>query len=189
MEVILLDDVERVGHEGDIVRVADGYARNYLVPRGLAVLADRANRKQLEGRRRAIERREGERAQAALRRSGEFRQRLLTIHARGGEGGKLHGSVTTQHIAEALREQHGIAIDRRHIELPEAIRTVGDYLVSVQLYKGVRAEIPVKVLVAMPDEPKAQPPGAQPSAAPEAEAPEQPTQEDQPAAETDSDSL
>ena len=148
MEVILLDDVVRVGHEGDVVRVADGYARNYLMPRGLAVVATRASRRQLDGRRRAIERREVEKTQVAEHHAEDLRVRQLTIAARGGESGKLHGSVTSQHIAIALREQHGLEVDRRRIELPEAIRSVGDYLVSVQVYKGVAAEIPVKVVIA-----------------------------------------
>jgi len=165
MEVILLDDVERVGHEGDIVRVADGYARNYLMPRGLAVVADRPNRKQLDRRRNAIERREVEKAAVATRHAEDLRGRELTIAARGGESGKLHGSVTTQHIAVALKEQHGLDVDRRRIELPETIRSVGDYLVSIQMYKGVTAEIPVKVTIAVPEGEEAM--------AEEAEAPEE----------------
>lgn len=145
MEVILLQDVEALGHEGDIVRVADGHARNYLIPRKIAVEATKAARTQLERRRGAIARREEQKAQKAQGLAERLHQNPLTIKARSGEGGKLHGTVTAQQISDALAEQTGISVDRRRIQLVEPIRELGNYLVSAQLYKGVTAQLTITV--------------------------------------------
>lgn len=146
MEVILLADVERVGHEGEIVKVADGYARNYLLPRRLAEKCTPAARRALEQRRRAIARRESEKREAARSLSERISGRGVTIVAHVGEGGRLHGQVTTQQIAEAIATQIGAAVDRRDVEIPGPIREVGEYTVSARLYKDVRVEIPVHVV-------------------------------------------
>lgn len=145
MEVILLQDVEALGHEGDIVRVADGHARNYLIPRKLATEATKAARGQLERRRGSIARREEQKAGKAQVLADELHQNPLVIEAKGGEGGRLHGTITAQQISQALAEQTGIEVDRRRIELVEPIREVGDYLVTAQLYKGVKAQLTITV--------------------------------------------
>ncbi len=146
MDVILMDVVESVGLEGDMVRVADGYARNFLIPRNLAVPASRSAKADLERRRGAIAVREAQRAEAAHGLAEELHQRPLVIVAKSGEGGKLHGTVTTQQIAEALTAQRGITLDRRRIQLAEPIRETGDYLVAAELYKGVKGQLTIKVL-------------------------------------------
>ncbi len=146
MEVILLADVERVGHEGEIVKVADGYARNYLFPRRLAEKCTPAARRALEQRRRAIARRESEKREAARFLSERISGKGVTIVAHVGEGGRLHGQVTAQQIAEAIAAQIGAAVDRRDVEIPGPIREVGEYTVSARLYKDVRVEIPVHVV-------------------------------------------
>ncbi len=145
MEVILLQDVEALGHEGDIVRVADGHARNYLIPRKIAVEATKSAKSQLERRRGAIARREEQKAEKAQGLADKLHQNPLIIKAKGGEGGKLHGSVTAQQISDALAEQAGVSVDRRRIQLVEPIREVGNYLVSAQLYKGVSAQLTITV--------------------------------------------
>jgi large subunit ribosomal protein L9 len=145
MEVILLEDVEALGHEGDTVRVADGHARNYLIPRKLAVKATKAAKAQLERRRGAISRREEQKAQKAHLLADELHRNPLIIEAKSGEGGKLHGTVTAQQISEALAEQARITVDRRRIQLVEPIREVGNYLVAAQLYKGVSAQLTITV--------------------------------------------
>lgn len=145
MEVILMEDVEALGHEGDVVRVADGHARNYLIPSKLAVKATKAARAELERRRGGIARREEHKAERAQQLAGKLHENPLVIEAKGGEAGRLHGTVTAQQIAEALAEQARITIDRRRIQLLEPIREVGDYLVAAQLYKGVTAQLTITV--------------------------------------------
>jgi large subunit ribosomal protein L9 len=146
MEVILLEDVESLGHEGDIVRVADGHARNFLIPKSLAVPATRAAKGELERRRGAIERREAQKAEAARKVADGLHSQPLTVPAKAGEGGKLHGTVTAQQIAEALAAQTGVTLDRRRISLVEPIREVGDYLVAAEVYKGVNAQLKIRVV-------------------------------------------
>jgi large subunit ribosomal protein L9 len=168
MEVILLADVERVGHEGEIVKVADGYAHNYLFPRRLAEKCTPAARRALEQRRRAIARRESEKREAARSLSELISGRGVTIVAHVGEGGRLHGQVTTQQIAEAIAAQVGATVDRRDVEIPGPIRELGEYTVSVRLYKDVRVEIPVHVVSGAAAEPGAGGSRARVPAAPEA---------------------
>lgn len=146
MKVILLEDVQRVGHEGDILEVADGYMRNYLEPRGLAVKATKGAIKDLENRRQAIARREEVKVQRASELAAGLRDRRILIHAPTGEGTRLHGTVTAQQIAEAAAEQLEFDLDRRDIDIPEPIREIGDYLVSAQIYKGVHAQLSVRVV-------------------------------------------
>jgi len=146
MEVILLQDVESLGHEGDLVRVADGHARNFLFPRKLAVPASKDAKAQLERRRGAIARREVQRADAARKVADELHRQPLTIRAKSGDSGKLHGSVSSQQICETLLEQTGVSLDRRRINLVEPIREVGDYLVSAEVYKGVNAQLTIRVV-------------------------------------------
>lgn len=151
MEVILLQDVEHVGHEGDIVKVADGYARNYLIPRKLAVPATKGAMKDLENRRGAIARREAEKRAAAQALAEQLRDKIVIVKHVTGSGSKLHGTVTASQIAEAAQAQLGLRLDKRDLELPEPIRETGDYLVSAKLYKDVHAELAVRVVPLIPD--------------------------------------
>jgi len=146
MDVILLQDIERVGHEGDILKVSDGYARNYLIPRQLAVAATKGPLKDLEQRRGAIARRDAEKREAAQALAEQLRDKLVTVKHVTGEGTKLHGTVTTAQIADAANEQLGLRLDRRDLELAEPIREVGDYLVSARVYKDVHAQLAVRVV-------------------------------------------
>jgi len=146
MEVILMDDIESLGHEGDVVRVADGHARNFLIPKKLAVRATKPALAELERRRGAIAVREAQKAEAAKELAGELHQHPLVVAAKSGEGGKLHGTVTTQQIAEALAAQRGLSLDRRRIELLEPIRETGDYLIAAELYKGVKGQLTIRVV-------------------------------------------
>lgn len=146
MQVILLHDVDRLGHEGDVLTVADGYARNYLLPQALAVKADRGTLKDLETRQHAIERRNTEKRAAAVASAEDLGGKLVTVKATTGQGTKLHGTVTTAQIAEAASQQLGITLDRRDIDIAEPIRETGDYLVSVRLYKDVAAQLPLHVI-------------------------------------------
>lgn len=171
MEVILLHDIERVGHEGDIVKVSDGYARNYLFPRKLAEKCTPAARAALEQRSRAIQRRQAEKRDAARTLAERITGTGVIIRAAVGEGGRLHGQVTTQQIAEALAEQLEVKVDRRDIEVPSPIREVGEFTIAARLYKEVKVELPVHVVSANEPEESEEEPEAPvaPEAAPVAE--------------------
>jgi len=146
MQVILLKDVDRVGHEGDILRVADGYARNFLIPRNLATVATKGAMKDLEKRRGAIERRDTEKREAAQKMAEELRDKLIVVKHVAGEGVKLHGTVTTQQIADAALAQIGLKLDKRDLDVAEPIREIGDYLVTSRIYKDVVAQLSVRVV-------------------------------------------
>jgi large subunit ribosomal protein L9 len=144
MEVILREDVQNLGTVGDIVKVRPGFARNYLLPRGLAVLADRRNIGVLEHQKRVVaDKRERDRRQAetAAQKLSNVR---LTLKARAGEEGKLFGSVTNLDIERALAEL-GFTIERRRIRLEEPIKSVGAHVVPVHLGVGVDAQVTVVV--------------------------------------------
>jgi large subunit ribosomal protein L9 len=146
MKVILLEDIPRVGHEGDILDVADGYLRNYLEPRGLAVKATKGAIRDLENRRQAIARRDEQKREQAQKKAEELREQRVVVRAPTGEGDRLHGSVTTGQIAEAAEEQLDVIIDRRDIDIPEPIREIGDYLITASIYKDVEVQLPVRVI-------------------------------------------
>jgi large subunit ribosomal protein L9 len=145
MRVILLADLERLGHEGEVVEVRDGYARNYLFPRGLARPATPGALRDVQLRRSAIERRLAQRRAAAESIAAQMSQEPVIIGVMVGERGRLHGRVTTAQIAQALQEKWGLVVDRRDIELREPIKAVGDYLISARLFPGVTAEVLLRV--------------------------------------------
>jgi large subunit ribosomal protein L9 len=144
MEIILREDVPNLGHTGDIVKVKPGFARNYLLPRGLAVVADRRNMHELEHQKRVLaEKRERER-QASQSQAENLNQVRLTMKARAGEGGKLFGSVTNLDIEKGLLEK-GFSVDRRRIRLDEPIKLLGEHRVTIRLAAGVDATVTVTV--------------------------------------------
>ena len=145
MEVILREDIEKLGHRGAVVRVAPGYARNFLIPKRLAVAATEANKKIVAQEREAWLRKE-----AKLKSESEDLGKLLsavtiTISQRAGEEGHLFGSVTSKDIAEALEKQN-FNIDRKKIQLEENIRQTGEHKVPIRLHRDVTAEITVNVV-------------------------------------------
>ena len=145
MEVILRQAIENLGHTGDIVKVSPGYARNFLLPRGLAYEATPGNKKKLEQERARLESAENDRRTAAQGIASQLEAVSLTFSARVGEEGKLFGSVTSADIAQQLEAQ-GIHIEKRQIDLHEPIRTLGVYRVPVRLHADVKPEIKVWVI-------------------------------------------
>ena len=144
MEVILREDVEKVGARGSVVKVADGYARNFLLPKRLAVRASEANKKIVEQEREAYLRRE-----AKVKSESEDLAKLMgnvtvTFHQRVGENNQLFGSVTAKDIADALEAQK-FHVERRKIHLEEPIRTLGEHKVTLRLHRDVSTEITVIV--------------------------------------------
>jgi len=152
VEVLLREDVEHLGRRGQIVRVKAGYARNYLLPRGLAVLATAANVKAIEQEKQLLARREArERAQAEAV-AERFKELVLTFPRKVGDQDMLFGSVTAMDIAAALAER-GIEVDRRKILLEHPIKYLGEYTIPVKLHRDVTAEIKIHV-VREEEEPK-----------------------------------
>lgn len=145
MEVILREEIEKLGNRGDIVNVADGYARNYLLPKKLAVPATEANKKIIEQERQAYLRREAKLASEAEELARMLAGVTVTIAQKAGEMDQLFGSVTAKDIAEALEKQN-FQIDRRKILLEEPIKQLGEYKVAVRLHRTVTAEIQVNVV-------------------------------------------
>jgi large subunit ribosomal protein L9 len=145
MEVILREDVEKLGTRGQLVKVTAGYARNFLLPKRLAVAATEANKKIVEQERQAHLRKDAKLAGEAAELGKLIAAASITIAAKAGENDQLFGSVTAQDIANALDEKK-FNIDRKKIVLDEPIRTLGDHKVTVKLHRDVSVEIPVSVV-------------------------------------------
>jgi large subunit ribosomal protein L9 len=144
MEVILRDHVENLGERGEIVKVADGYARNFLLPRNLALPATDGNKMRVARERKITESREADERQGAEAMASRLSALELTIARKVGENNHLYGSVTNADIAELLA-QKGFEIDRRKILLPDPIKTLGDNTVPVKLHRDVTAQLKVAV--------------------------------------------
>ena len=142
--VLLREDVDDLGARGEIVRVRAGYARNYLLPRKLAVEATASTVQQIEQERKALLKKEATERATAEGQADQLRSLSLSFERKVGEHGILYGSVTSMDIAEALKER-GYEIDRRRIHLREAIKETGDFTVPVRLHRDVTVEIPVMV--------------------------------------------
>ena len=145
-QVILLQDVEALGERGTVVDVSKGYLRNYLIPRKLAQPATKGALAATEVRRQATERAARE-AVAKAREDAELLDRtVLTIEQQAGDDGRLFGSVTTQDIADAIKEARGLTVDRRRIQLDDAIKNIGTYMVVVEVADGVNATVKTMVV-------------------------------------------
>jgi large subunit ribosomal protein L9 len=144
MEVILKEDVAKLGSRGDVVKVAEGYGRNYLLPRKLAIEATRANRTVIEQMKQAAVRRHARDKADAESLAQQFQGVSLTFRRKAGEKDHLFGSVTSADIAEAL-DSKGFNVDRRKIHLDEPLKQIGEFNVPVRLYKDVTANVKVVV--------------------------------------------
>jgi len=144
MKIILRQDVDSLGMEGQVFEVSSGYARNYLIPKGMALEATQQNIKLLEGQKRKIEENRLKAKEEAVRAAEKLADLVLTISQKAGEEDKLYGSVTTMDIAEQL-EQKGVRIDRKRIRWERPIKTLGEHMVPIRLHPEVTAS--VKVLV------------------------------------------
>jgi large subunit ribosomal protein L9 len=145
MEVILREDIEKLGNRGEVVKVAAGYARNFLLPKRLAVAATGANRKIVEQERQAHLRREAKENADAQDLAKMMADVIVTIAQKAGENDQLFGSVTSRDIGEGLEKQ-GYTIDRRKIHLADPIRQLGEFRVPLRLHRDVTVEITVRVV-------------------------------------------
>ncbi len=142
--ILLREDVDALGGRGEIVKVKAGYARNYLLPQGLATLATKGNVKHIEQERSALLKKAAEEKSTAEAQKEQMGTIALSFERKAGEGGTLFGSVTSMDVAEALQAK-GYEIDRRKISLREAIKETGEYTVNVKLYRDVFLQVPVTV--------------------------------------------
>ena len=146
MKIVLRNDMDKIGKRGDIVDVADGYARNFLIPRGQAILADKGITAQAAKMRSARDRTDAKNREAAEGIARNLVTAKVRIEARAGDEGKLFGSVTNADIVEALKAQTSIELDRRQIDGHEHLRTVGLHEVPVKLHTDVRVVFSVEVV-------------------------------------------
>src|SRR5215470_12880879 len=144
MEVILKEDVPTLGHRGDVIKVAEGYGRNYLLPRKLAIEATTANKAVIEQMKQAAVRRSAVEKADSEALSKQLESVSLTFQRKAGEKDHLFGSVTSSDIAEAL-EQKGFNIDRRKIQLPEPLKNLGQFEVAIKLHRDVTTQVKVTV--------------------------------------------
>lgn len=146
VKVILKEDMENLGESGDVVDVKPGYARNYLIPQGLAYEASEANVRRLEEEKRLAEERAKRDYLEARRRASQLEGLALTFHARAGEEGKLFGSVTSADIADRLNEGGlDFEVERRRIELDEPLKQLGAFMVPLKLHHDVEVEVEVRI--------------------------------------------
>ncbi len=145
MKVILLEDVRGSGKAGDVVKVSDGYARNMLIPKGLAMEATPQNLKQLEKKKEAMARKFAEDKAQALEIKKKLEETSVTVKAKAGENGKVFGSITSKDIADALNEM-GYEIDKKKIQLESPIKTTGTTEVTIKLFTEVTGKIKVNVI-------------------------------------------
>lgn len=183
--ILLREDIDTLGGRGEIVKVRAGYARNYLLPQGLATLATKGNVKQIEGERGALLKKAAVEKSTADAQKDQMSSIVLTFERKAGEGGTLFGSVTSMDVAEAIQAQ-GYEIDRRKIVLKDPIKETGEYTVKVKLHRDVVLEIPVTVTAeGGPAEMKDEKKGRKAKAEPEADAAKVEELVEETAAETD----
>lgn len=144
MKVIMLQTVKKVGKQGEILEVSEGYARNFLLPKGYAVEASKGNVKSLDEQKNAEVRKKNKELEEAKAFAEKISKTELTIKAKAGEGGKLFGSVTSKEVASLLAEK-GIKVDKRKIDLSEPIKSLGEYEIMVKLYPEITAVVKLRI--------------------------------------------
>ncbi len=145
MKVILTQDVKGQGKKGELVNVSDGYGRNYLLPRGLAKEATKANLNVMEGQAASAEYRRQQEVKAAQDTAEKFKSISVQLKAKAGANGKLFGSITSKDVAEALTMQHHIKLDKKKFVMPDGIKMLGTTVVDVKLYTGITGKLSVVV--------------------------------------------
>lgn len=145
MKVILLQDIKNVGKKDEIINSSDGYARNYLFPKKLAVEATKDNLNQLKARQDTAKRKKEQEKEDAKQLAEKLKKITLSIQVKAGENGKIFGGVTAKEIAENLKEQQNIEIDKKKIMVKETIKALGNYSVEIKLYEGISANLAVSV--------------------------------------------
>jgi large subunit ribosomal protein L9 len=146
MKVILKQDIKTLGKRGDIKEVSDGYARNFLLPKSLAMEATSGNLKLLADQKENAAKREAQDNAEAQELAKKLTGQSVTFKAKTGEGGRLFGSITAKDIVDQIKKEHNLDLDKRKLEIDDSIKNIGTYPVKVHLYKGISVEITVKVV-------------------------------------------
>ena len=146
MKVILLDNIKGVGKKDEIINASDGYARNYLFPKKLAVEATKENLGKLESKNEANKFKKQNEKNDAIEVANKIKELVLTIKVKAGENGKIFGGVTSKEISENLKEQYKIEIDKKKIEVKETIKNIGRFTINIKLYEGVNAKLTVNII-------------------------------------------
>lgn len=145
MKVILLDNIKGVGKKDDIINASDGYARNYLFPKKLALEANNENMLKLKAKQNGIEYKKSVEKEEATKLANKLKELTLTLKVKAGENGKIFGGITAKEIAENLKTQYNIEIDKKKINLSETIKTLGTTTVDIKLYEGTIGKLKVEV--------------------------------------------
>ena len=145
MKVILLQDVKGTGKKNEVKEVSDGYARNFLLPKKLAVPADNTNMKELNEKNKSIENKAQKEYEAAVELGKRMEELNVVIYSKAGDGGRLFGSITSKDIAEQIKKQHNREVDKRKITLDEPIRVLGSRFVDIKIHQKVTTKIRVDV--------------------------------------------
>lgn len=146
MKVILLEDIKGVGKKDQVINSSDGYARNYLFPKKLAVEANKENMAKLQAKQESRQFKKDQEKEEARKIAAQLKEIVLTIKVKAGESGKIFGGVTAKEIAENLNKEHKIVVDKKKIILKETIKTLGMYTVEMKLYEGVTGSVKVKIV-------------------------------------------
>ena len=146
MKVILLEDIKGVGKKDEVINSSDGYARNYLFPKKLAVEASKENMAKLQAKQESRQFRKDQEKEEAMKIASKLKEIIVTIKVKAGENGKIFGGVTAKEIAENLNKEHKIVVDKKKIMLKETIKTLGVYPVEIKLYEGVIGNVKVKIV-------------------------------------------
>lgn len=146
MKVVLLKDVKDLGKKDNAVNVSDGYARNFLFPRGLAVEASEGKMREVIDKKSSVANKKQMELNSAKELADKLSKLTVTLKTKSGENGKLFGSITSKDIADAVKSQHDILVDKKKIVLPDAIKTIGEHHVDVKVYPEVSAKITVKII-------------------------------------------
>ena len=145
MDIILTQDVINLGDKGDVVNVKPGYARNYLIPQGLAITANKSNLKMFEENKRQAAHKEEKAREDAQNTAQKLQDSKLELKAKTGTSGKIFGTITALQVSSALKEK-GFDIDRRRIAMPNEVSTIGEYTAKIKLYKDIEAELTFEVV-------------------------------------------
>ena len=146
MKVILLDNIKGVGKKDEIINASDGYARNYLFPKKLAVEPTKENLGKLESKNEANKFKKQNEKNDAIEVANKLKELVLTIKVKAGENGKIFGGVNSKEISENLKEQYKIEIDKKKIEVKETIKNIGRFTINIKLYEGVSAKLTVNII-------------------------------------------
>ena len=146
MKVILLENIKGVGKKDEIINASDGYARNYLFPKKLALEANNENMAKLKSKQNAVEYKKAQEREEAIKISNKLKEITLCIKVKAGENGKIFGGVTAKEISENLKDQYKIEIDKKKINVAETIKTLGTNIVEIKLYEGVVGKLKVQTI-------------------------------------------